>query len=377
MAISHRVTLRTMRALAPNAWLSYATYTGYTAGMMEDPPLFLSMIPDDAICQWTLTGMARRWPDGAKPMARHNVGYLHWCNASTHTQDDFYIEQIRDICRNASAAGFEGLDTYGELSPERPNVEIAYLAWEAFLWNPDMTVEQFGDRLLGRLYGGRPAAHALLDIIPLVQTAKCREDAERCRQAVELARKAQRIASPEGHAHWDKLVAYLERHEQAAREELAARRQAEAAAHRGQKIEGVSVRVSDEDRAKGWLGANAIDGNVQEPDGYWLTQRTTPKSAWLELALPQPAKINRIVLFHQLNPRHYRSLDYNICVRVDGRWKPVVTVRNNTEAGWIAHTVSDVITNAVRLEITRSAYDARMGIGEIELRYVGDERKRT
>ena len=50
------------------------------------------MIPDDAICQWTLTGMARRWPADVRPMARHNIGYLHWCNSSTHTADDFYLE---------------------------------------------------------------------------------------------------------------------------------------------------------------------------------------------------------------------------------------------------------------------------------------------
>ncbi len=370
MAISHRVTLRTMRDLAPDAWLSYATYTGYTAGMTSNPPLFLSMIPDDAICQWTLTSMAGRWPAGVKPMAKHNVGYLHWCNASTHTQDDFYLQRIHDICRNASVAGFEGLDTYGELSPERPNVEIAYLAWEAFTWNPDMTVEQFVDQRLGRLYGGRKAAHVLLDIIPLVRTAKCREDPEHCRQARELAEQAKQLASPDGHEHWNKLIAYLERHEQAAREQLAALRQAEATTRQGRRIELASVQVSDEDRAKRWIGANAIDGNVKEPEGYWLTQRTTPKSAWLELALAQPAKINRIALFHQLNPGHYRSLDYNIHIRSDGLWKQVATVKDNTKAGWVAHTFADVVTDAVRLDITRSAYNARMGIGEIELRYV-------
>ena len=38
MAISHMVTLSTMRRLAPKAWLSYATYTGYTAEMTETPP---------------------------------------------------------------------------------------------------------------------------------------------------------------------------------------------------------------------------------------------------------------------------------------------------------------------------------------------------
>ena len=154
MAISHSVTLKSVQRLFPEAWLSYATYTGYTAEMMLDPPEFLKMIPGDALCQWTLTRMAHDWPAGLKPMARHNIGYLHWCNLSTNTQDDFYFDEVRDICRNAADAGFEGLDTYGELHPERPNVELFYLAWEAFLWDPNMTIDRFVDERLGKLYGG-------------------------------------------------------------------------------------------------------------------------------------------------------------------------------------------------------------------------------
>ena len=72
MAISHMITLKTMRQLRPEAWLSYATYTGYTAAMMTSPPKFLAMIPDDALCQWTLTGMARAGRPTC-PMARHST----------------------------------------------------------------------------------------------------------------------------------------------------------------------------------------------------------------------------------------------------------------------------------------------------------------
>jgi hypothetical protein len=85
--------------------------------------------------------------------------------------------------------------------------------------------------------------------------------------------------------------------------------------------------------------------------------------------LAEPSKVNRVVLFHQLNRAHYRSLDYRVCVRRDGNWVPVVTVRNNEHAGWIAHTFPEAVTDAVRLEITRSAYGDRMGVGEIEVRW--------
>ena len=370
MAISHSITLETMRALAPGAWLSYATYTGYTAEMMQDPPKFLELIPDDAICQWTLTGMARNWPADIQPMARHNIGYLHWCNRSTHTEDDFYLEQVRDICRHAAAAGFEGLDTYGELPPERPNVELFYLAWEAFLWDPEMTLDAFIDERLSRLYGGADPARTLVDILPLVQTGKERENPQNLVRAHELAQDAREAATPAGRPRWNRLIAYLDRHEQATRARLEERRRQEAAARQGGKLPVVSITSSDEDAKKGWPARNAIDGNVEEPGGYWLTRRNDPENAWLELTLAEPASVNRIVLFHQINPRHYRSLDYTVSLRVNGQEQPVVTVKDNTQAGWVAHPFAAVLADAARLEITRSAYVNRMGIGEIELRMV-------
>ena len=216
MAISHRVTLKTLRRLAPDSWLSYATYTGYSAAMMTRPPKFLDMIPQDAICQWTLTGMGPRLPAAVRPMAKHNLGYLHWCNIPSKSCDDFYLEEIRNVCRSAAAVGFEGLDTYGELSDQRPNVEIFYLAWEAFLWDPEMTTRQFVEQRLGRLYGGPKAADLLLEIIPLVHSAAQRQSLDNCTKARRLAEQARGIASAEGRGHWDRLIATLSRHQRAA-----------------------------------------------------------------------------------------------------------------------------------------------------------------
>lgn len=370
MAISHMITLKTMRRLKPEAWLSYATYTGYTAAMEKRPPKFLSMIPDDAICQWTLTGMAPRWPADVRPMARHNLGYLHWCNSSTNTEDDFYLDQIQAICRSAAASGFEGLDTYGELSDERPNAELFYLAWEAFLWDPAMSIERFVDERLGPLYGGVQAARVVPQVMRLVATRGLREQADNVTKARQLVQSARELASSDGCLRWDRLDKYLERQEQSMRAKREEQDRRRAAAQAGRKIAVRSVKASDEDAERKWFAAKAVDNNVDEPSGYWLTRRTNPKLAWLELSLAQPSRINRVVLFHQLNAGHYRSLDYTISVRQDGRWKPVVSVRNNQEPGWVTHVLEPVTTDAVRLEITRSAHAARMGIGEIELRVV-------
>jgi hypothetical protein len=211
MAISHMVTLKKMRSVSPGAWLSYATYTPYTTEMETDPPKFLIMIPQDSICQWTLTDMAPNWPSDVKPMAKHNIGYLHWCNYSSNTENDFYLQRVRDICRNAKAAGMEGLDTYGELPSDKLNAEIFYLAWEAFLWKPEMTVEEFVETRLGRIYGGAKAASVWLEIIPLIRTQKLREDVKNLDKAIKLAESARNSSSPAGYKRWDKLIGNLKR----------------------------------------------------------------------------------------------------------------------------------------------------------------------
>jgi hypothetical protein len=237
-----------------------------------------------------------------------------------------------------------------------------------------MTIDQFIDERLGRLCGGAEAARAWKEIIPLVRSRKEREDPDNCAQARKLAESARAAALPDGHERWDRLIAYLERHEQEAREAIAERQRREAAARTGQKIVVASVKASDEDKSKNWLAGKAVDGSVDEPNGYWLTQRTSPKEAWIELTLAEPTKINRVALFHQLNPGHYRSLDYTISVRVDSEWKPVVKMTNNQHPGWVGHPFDTMVTDAVRLEITRSAYGNRMGIGEIELRMAEESR---
>ena len=373
MAVSHMVTLKTMRRLAPDAWLSYATYTGYSAEMAKTPPQFLSMIPQDAICQWTFTRMARNWPADVRPMARHNIGYLHWCNTSTNTEDDFYLENVRDICLQAAAVGCEGLDTYGELPDSLPNAEIFYLAWEAFLWNPETTVEQFVETRLGRLYGGPDSARSLIQIIPLVQTRKDRQSLENCERAVKLAQAARETASADGRPHWDRLIACLDAHRQTAQAATEELRKRKADAQKGQQLAIAGVKASDEEKVKDWPAAKAVDGSVDEPAGYWLTGYNSPKTAWIELELAQPGKVNLVSLFHQLNPGHYRSLDYTLSVRVGGKWKTVANVKNNQLAGWAGHRFDTVKTDAVRLEITRSAHRARMGVGEIEVRLVEED----
>jgi len=368
MALSHSATLEKMRRLAPHAWLSYATYTGYTKLMETAPPAFLSMIPDSSICQWTLTGMARNWPADVCPTAKHNIRYLHWTNRSTQTENDFYLQRIHDICRKAAAAGLEGIDTYGELGADRLNVELAYLAWEAFLWQPEMTMDQFAQRYLGRLYGGAAAARELARLVPTIRTRNLRSDASNMAQAIRMAQAARELSTPSGLQRWDKLIANLQRTHDALQE-----RYEGPMARAGRKIPVLSVTASDEDEKRRYLAQNAIDSRIDEPKDCWLTQAITPEKAnqprteWLELRLAKPTKINRVAIFHQIDRRYSRALDYAVSIRRDGKWKPVVTVKDNAHIGWVGHAFDEVTTSAIRLVITRATHWQRMGLGEIEI----------
>jgi hypothetical protein len=155
-----------------------------------------------------------------------------------------------------------------------------------------------------------------------------------------------------------------------AQERIRAARPREGAARAGTKVAVQSVKASDEEAGKkNWPARNAIDGNVAEPAGYWLTRYVHPKQAWIELTLAKPSRVNRVAIYHQLNPAHYRSRDYTISVRIDGKWHQVVAVNDNKRAGWTGHTFDEVVTDAVRLDITRSHHGNRMGVGEIEVRW--------
>jgi len=231
-----------------------------------------------------------------------------------------------------------------------------------------MTRQEFVDTRLARLYGGPAPAAKLLAIIPLLRTVKERQKGDNCQRALRLAEQARADSAPTGRERWDRMVAMLGRLDREVRQLRQARQAQAQAARRGAKIDVAAVKASDEDPRRGWGARRAIDGSVEEPAGYWLTAKTRPKAAWLELSLIRPTTIDRIVLFHQLEGGHYRSLDYQLSVRKDGKWQKVVDVKNNSVAGWIGHPIPPVRTDAVRLDITRSLHGDRMGVGEIEVR---------
>ena len=129
---------------------------------------------------------------------------------------------------------------------------------------------------------------------------------------------------------------------------------------------GITVSASSE-QADQWPAVNVVDGITDEPEGLWQTLREDPKSAWLELQLEQPHRIVGVNVFHQLEPRYYRSLDYSISCLTEAGWKTVAEVTDNKTAGWREHPCDTIEVTKVRLDITKSAYGYRMGLNEVKL----------
>ncbi len=127
---------------------------------------------------------------------------------------------------------------------------------------------------------------------------------------------------------------------------------------------------SEDDKLHALVG---LTDGVAEPDrGMWLTERNKPKEAWAEIRWPKPQRIGRVRVFHQLDG-HYRSLDYVIECWVDSAWRPVADtpVTQNGIHGWREHVFTPVVTERLRIRITRSAHGNRMGVGELEV-YAAD-----
>jgi hypothetical protein len=224
--------MKTIHDVAPGTWMSYVTYGGFTPAMREKPPLHVRLAPDYAICQWTLTNMltdlvparSRRsakaqewtpglynspWPEGLRPPGANYIGYIHWNAFYTHNQKGFFVDAYREAARKAYRHGFQGIDTYGEESPEFPNVELSYLAFSEFTYNPEMSDAEFLAKRVKPLYGGEQAARLALEIARRVGPVRMGAAPADVSQLVELAYQGRRLAEPYAKARWDKMIQYV------------------------------------------------------------------------------------------------------------------------------------------------------------------------
>lgn len=202
MMVTQLPILEAARRLLPDAWMTYATYTGFSPEeiwkrtdkslVRSAVPRFVSQFPEDSICQWTLTHMVdgwgrepeadvrKKWPAGLRPPTRHSIGLLHqgsvwhrateWWTKSPRGNDtgQRYVdisELIRYTCARCAEEGLEGLEILGEASDASPGSEINYLAFEEFTWHPKTTMDSFVENRLARIYGSAEDARNFLRMV--------------------------------------------------------------------------------------------------------------------------------------------------------------------------------------------------------------------
>jgi hypothetical protein len=214
------------RKLDPNTWVSYFTNVGFDFDSLRNPrgaplsskqsvppfpPEFVQRIPEYAICQWDLTPMIQSgaWPSPFKASAKSSVGFLRWSNVPTKSQQELYPKRLEEVTHHAISSNLEGLGMYGELSPENPNVELNYLIFGEFAFNPATDLGDFFRFKISRLYGGEEPARKVMKILDLVEGEKGLVEAN-VPQAVQLARQGLEQSERSGKERWGRLVHYLE-----------------------------------------------------------------------------------------------------------------------------------------------------------------------
>ena len=194
---SYRQALRAMGDRLPRLFAVYATYTGFGysdkeiqgGAMGKRYPAMLDILPDQSVCQWTLTGMLRRpslplhrylddgapaealdspgWPAGLKPPAgRRHVGFLHqgsyW---DPVPRTALIIGTIKEACLRASRAGLEGVAMEGGVSSRHIPAALNYLALSHFSFWPEDTLRDFGRTTLSQVLGSAQEGEDFIEIL--------------------------------------------------------------------------------------------------------------------------------------------------------------------------------------------------------------------
>jgi hypothetical protein len=202
MMVTQVPIIEEARKATPDAWMTYATYTGFDPNGLwahtdrslakDTTPRFVALYPESAICQWTLTGMVggwgrlpeaelrARWPHGLRSPIKHAIGLLHqgssdvgsemWWTRSArnnNTGERFVeiSELIRYTCQRCSEEGLEGVEITGEVGDGSPANELNYLALEEFTWHPHRSMRQFVRSRLAKLYGGPDEAERYVNFV--------------------------------------------------------------------------------------------------------------------------------------------------------------------------------------------------------------------
>ena len=202
MLVTQLPIIEAARKRNPQAWMTYATYTGFNpdelwkhtdkALVRSAVPRFVERYPQESICQWTYTSMVegfgrepepvvrKRWPSGLRPPTKHSIGLLHqgsqwhgsdiWWTRSPRSNGtgQRYVD-ISDLisytCSRCAEEGLEGLEILGEVSSASPANELNYLAFEEFTWHPRGSMDDFIRDRLARAYGSAEDARRFMRMV--------------------------------------------------------------------------------------------------------------------------------------------------------------------------------------------------------------------
>ena len=114
-----------------------------------------------------------------------------------------------------------------------------------------------------------------------------------------------------------------------------------------------------------------IDGVIATPEDFsnrWHSSLDMPHPHWIEVQLPKPAKIGRVII-HFADPAGFPT-SFTGSVKIDGQERAVFNVTDNKETQIYQTKIEPVMTDSFRLTVRTSANTAYLNaaqISEIEL----------
>ena len=216
---AYKQALDVAHAIKPEAWNTYATYTGFGRGEqvtnggadMGREPYYAKRMPPSAIAQWTLSGMVSatpiplrewmdhprpprayknpHWPKGLRPPTPRSAGFVHQGSACAcpGRRTDVALSTFAETCLRSHEAGLEGVCVHGEVTSRSHAWRLNYLAMRHWTYHPESTLEEFAVAELAPQLGGEKEARAFVEMM-------CRIEEDDI--GAELEKEARKIATP-------------------------------------------------------------------------------------------------------------------------------------------------------------------------------------
>ena len=180
MAMMYPIAAEAIRAVAPEAWIVCETYSHPEPYAKDDQmPSFgegkpvwadacLAQFPTDVFVQWVCDGYIAPQSKQDWTAAGHvsNERFRHIMCAHMGTywgryRGELAIDWISEMVKRSTAAGFDAISMFGEVSPFHTGAELNYLALANYgsSGNPEADVAVFLRDVAGPLLGGETAAH--------------------------------------------------------------------------------------------------------------------------------------------------------------------------------------------------------------------------